>query len=305
MNFKILSDEQLVANTKNLVRVERETLTEILHHFREIEHRRVYARFGYSNLHEFATKHLGYSDAAAQRRISSMRLMREIPEIETKIQEGVLSLSNISRAQGLFRAEAKLERTFTRQEKIEILKSIESKSAREAEKELLKISPLAVPQEKVRQVTEDLTELKIVLDSKLMGKLQRLKELLSHKNPGMAQKEVIENALDIALNKLDPDRRSSKATPTSEWRSSNSRYVSAKVKHQVWTRDMGQCQFKSEDGKICGSRYLIEYHHTKPLAFGGQTTVENLKLFCKSHNSYQAIQDLGWEKMASFLNAEG
>lgn len=297
--MKFLSDDELVTKIKSLVRVERETLTEILHHFREVERRRIYSKLGYSSLHEFATKHLGYSDAAAQRRISSMRLMCEIPEIEMKIQDGTLSLSNIARAQNLFRAEAKHEKVFSKNKKIEVLRSIENKSAREAERELLKISPLAVPQEKTRQLTDELTEVKIIADSKLMGKLIRLKELLSHKNPRMTQSEVIDSALDFALKKLDPEQK--RSTPTSEWSSVDSRYVSASIKHKVWTRDKGQCQFKSKDNRTCGSRYLIEYHHVKPVAFGGQTSVENLKLYCKSHNSYQAIQDLGWKKMAPFL----
>ena len=81
MNLTNLNNLDLVSKTKNLVSEERKLTTEILVHLREIEKRRIHLYFGYSSLHEFCVKHLGYSDGSAHRRISAMRLIKEIPEI--------------------------------------------------------------------------------------------------------------------------------------------------------------------------------------------------------------------------------
>ena len=45
MNLKNLSDDSLISNTKNLVHKEREIITEILHHLREIERRRLFSKW--------------------------------------------------------------------------------------------------------------------------------------------------------------------------------------------------------------------------------------------------------------------
>ena len=81
MNLKMFENTQLIEKTKMLVQEEKRLTLEILHHLREIERRRLFAEMGFSSLFEFATKNLGYSPAAAYRRIEAMRLLTEIPEI--------------------------------------------------------------------------------------------------------------------------------------------------------------------------------------------------------------------------------
>jgi len=102
MNLKHLRDDELLTVTKDLVQMERTTLTKILHHLREIERRKLYSDLGCASLFEYAVKHLQYSEGQAGRRIQAMRLIKEIPEIEQKIASGALSLSNISQAQSFF-----------------------------------------------------------------------------------------------------------------------------------------------------------------------------------------------------------
>ena len=97
MNLKHLRDQELLANTEELVQTERSTLTKILHHLREIERRRLYSDKGCASLFEYTVKFLHYSEGQAGRRIQAMRLIKEIPEIGCKIESGALSLSNISK----------------------------------------------------------------------------------------------------------------------------------------------------------------------------------------------------------------
>jgi hypothetical protein len=47
----------------------------------EIQVRRLYAEKGFASLFEYAVQGLGYSEAAAGRRIAAMRLLVDVPEI--------------------------------------------------------------------------------------------------------------------------------------------------------------------------------------------------------------------------------
>jgi hypothetical protein len=78
---KDLSNEALLRNTHALVAEERKLTTEILWHMHEIQVRRLYAEKGFASLFEYAVQGLGYSEAAAGRRIAAMRLLVDVPEI--------------------------------------------------------------------------------------------------------------------------------------------------------------------------------------------------------------------------------
>ena len=98
-NFKNINDKILIQNTEKLVREERELLTKVLHHLREIDRRRLFSILGFKSLFDFTVRHLGYPEDQAYRRISAMRLIKEMPEIEKKIESGEISLTHIGLAQ--------------------------------------------------------------------------------------------------------------------------------------------------------------------------------------------------------------
>src|SRR5688572_15144624 len=117
LNLKGKSDSHLILDLKNFVRKERELLTRILKYLEEIEARKLYLARGHSSLFAFLTVELGYSESSAQRRIQAMRLLRDLPEIEEKIEKGTLSLSVASQVQGFFQQEDK-KRIGENQEKL-------------------------------------------------------------------------------------------------------------------------------------------------------------------------------------------
>jgi hypothetical protein len=136
MKLSHLTDDGLDQKIQCLVQSEREILTEILHHLREIESRRLFSRYGFSSLFSYTVKRLGYSEDQAHRRISAMRLLKELPAIEEKISSGELTLTNLSNAQTLFRQEKKAQVARTLDEKLELLEKLTHSSTREAEKTL-------------------------------------------------------------------------------------------------------------------------------------------------------------------------
>ena len=74
-----LSDRELLRETSNLVRHERHLQGAIIDHLAEIEARGLYLERGFSSLFDYAVRELGYSDAAAARRIGVMRLCADQP----------------------------------------------------------------------------------------------------------------------------------------------------------------------------------------------------------------------------------
>ena len=62
-----------------------------------------------------------------------------------------------------------------------------------------------------------------------------------------------------------------------EYKSKNERYISQKIKDQVWRRDRGECV-------KCGSNEMLEYDHIIPVVLGGKSTYRNLQLLCESCN---------------------
>src|SRR4051812_43014645 len=130
MNIRILSDEALHGRSQQLARREREILSEILEHLREIDRRKLFSAFGYKSLFEYAVKEFSYSEDQAYRRINAMRLLKELPEVEKKISDGSISLSALSVATSLFKAEAKYNIPFSKDRKLLIVNALQNKSRR-------------------------------------------------------------------------------------------------------------------------------------------------------------------------------
>jgi hypothetical protein len=331
MGFSNLSDAELEFQIRAAVTEENKAKTRVLHLLAEVERRRLYSK-EYPSLFEYCVRVLKYSSGAAQRRIDTMRAMKLIPEIEEKLISGELNLTSVSQAQSFFRHEAKQEKPYSLQEKKILLEKLENKSTRECIETLISISPNTVPQEKRRELTPHKTELKLTLDKKIVEKLDRLKALMSHRNPHMTDGELIDELVDMALQKLDPSLKQIKvksplqpksaeilnekiSLPAPEVKETEqvvggnvskgssvktatpSRYVPAPLKRAIWMRDQGRCSFKD-----CGSRYFLEIDHIKPMTLGGTTELPNLRLLCRAHNQRAAIESLGFKRMDKFIN---
>jgi hypothetical protein len=280
MNLKNISDEILLENTEALVQKEREVLGEVLWHLNEIDRRRLFSAFGYSSLFQYAVERLRYSEDQAYRRISAARLLQEVPEVECKIADGSLSLSNVSMVQTLFRRERTVHT-----EKVEILTALENKSAREAKKIVQGYSS-RVPEK--AEISADVQE-----------KIQRLKGLLAHSHPHLSTNELLHLLCDLGLKEWDPGKKEFrvKQSPwTSKVESKNPRFISAELKRKIWRRAGSQCEH-------CGSHYALEIDHCVPVPQGGGSTEENLRLLCRACNQRAAIEHFGIEKMQKYLNA--
>ena len=97
-----LSDRELLRATSTLVRHERHLQGAVIDHLSEIEARRLYLRRGCSSLFDYAVRELGYSDAAAGRRIGAVRLCADQPDARERLRDGSLTLSAAAELQWAF-----------------------------------------------------------------------------------------------------------------------------------------------------------------------------------------------------------
>ncbi len=191
------------------------------------------------------------------------------------------------------------------------------------------LAPLPPPEE-VRPLTAELRRLHVTVTKQWVEKLEAAKAALSHSIPSGSSEMVLEAALDallereakrkgLAVNRElgrvarpeQPGRvqeapapaASAQRTESAPVRGSPSQHrkaIPAHVRREVLQRDQRRCQAKLHDGRICGSTVRLELDHIQPIALGGPSTVENLRLLCARHNQLAARAVFGEAWMDSF-----
>ena len=234
-----LSDRELLRETSNLVRHERHLQGAIIDHLAEIEARGLYLQRGFSSLFDYAVRELGYSDAAAARRIGAMRLCADQPDAREGLRDGSLTLS----------AAAELQWAFARQRRRgsisgtaaiapagtpapdsapavpssaepeppplvldavgrqQLVEEAAGKSARQVRQMLADVDPeLAPPADRVRPLGDGRYELKAVIDAECQQGLEQLRGLLSHVDPRMTLGQLVGRLVKEGLDRHDPSR---------------------------------------------------------------------------------------------------
>jgi hypothetical protein len=362
MNLRHLSDEQLMTSSQCAVKVERESTTKVLHHFREIERRRLYSAHKYSSLFDMAVKFFGYTEDQANFRISAMRLLKELPELEEKVNSGELTLTHLSMARSHFRNEEKFaNKKTTKEEKLELVEKMQKTSKREAQVILRSVSsiPVAIPHDEIKPINENKSVFKFAADKTLEEDIKLLKGLLAHKYPNLSMGELFKKLCELGLEEWSPSREPKrrvknlnrvetkdglneaetkvivkanigegagedegagagacagacagadvdagtnsnakaaiKDLPVPERGAGCKRLSKAQITRQIWQRDNKRCT-------NCGSAFAIQKDHRQAKALGGDDSIENLRLLCRSCNQRAAIEQLGLNFMDPYLN---
>ena len=241
-----LSDRELLRETRNLVRHERHLQGAVIDHLSEIEARGLYLERGFSSLFDYAVRELGYSDAAAARRIGAMRLCADQADAREGLRDGSLTLS----------AAAELQWAFDRQRRRgsisgtaaiapagsaeqndpaadsapavplpsaepepppplvldavgrqQLVEEAAGKSARQVRQMLANLDPeLAPPADRVRPLGDGRYELKAVIDAECQQGLEQLRGLLSHVDPRMTLGQLVGRLVKEGLDRHDPSR---------------------------------------------------------------------------------------------------
>ena len=126
---------------------------------------------------------------------------------------------------------------------------------------------------------------------------EQYRALVSHEIPSGEMDLVFKDALKIAVAERSKRKFAATTRPGHARESANPRHIPAAVKRAVSERDERRCTFVSEAGKRCGERQFLEYDHIEPVAHGGTSTVENIRLLCRAHNQFEAERAFGTEFM--------
>ena len=235
-----LSDRELLRETSNLVRHERHLQGAVIDHLAEIEARGLYLQRGFSSLFDYAVRELGYSDAAAARRIGATRLCADQPDAREGLRDGSLTLSAAAELQWAFdrqRRRGSISGTAAiapagspapdsapavplpsaepqppplvldaagRQKLVE---EAAGKSARQVRRMLADLDPeLAPPADRVRPLGDGRYELRATIDAQCQQGLEQLRALLSHVDPRMTMGQLVGRLVQEALDRHDPSR---------------------------------------------------------------------------------------------------
>jgi hypothetical protein len=123
--------------------------------------------------------------------------------------------------------------------------------------------------------------------------LRRAQALLGHAVPSGDPAVVYARAMKHYLAHLEKQRLGAK--PGAAVRAGVGRSIPKALRRLVWERDGGRCAFVSADGHRCEETGRLEIDHVTPLALGGSTTPDNLRVLCRAHNQYEAERVLGKE----------
>jgi hypothetical protein len=128
-------------------------------------------------------------------------------------------------------------------------------------------------------LSAELSRLHVTVSKRFARKLEEARDA----RPDATEEELLEAGLDLLLAHV-AKRRGLVERPRQKPRPSKPEHVPAHVFREVWRRDGGRCQWKLANGEICGCTRHLQLDHVKPLALGGTSTVENLRILCRAHN---------------------
>jgi len=154
----------------------------------------------------------------------------------------------------------------------------------------------------LRPLSPDRYRYQLTIGGATLEKLRLARDMLRHALPSGDDEALLDRALTLLLDDLARKRFGSRKSAQLSRKAKRfgseiqlprkaakeSRDLPVAVKRAVWVRDLGRCAFVAQDGRHCGERAFVEFHHLRPYAAGGEATVGNIQLRCREHNGYEA-----------------
>ncbi|MCB9882100.1 MAG: HNH endonuclease [Planctomycetes bacterium] len=188
------------------------------------------------------------------------------------------------------------------------------------------------PVRRIEPVKPDVFNFRFAASGAFRGKLERLAEVVGVVDVVGNLAELLDMAIEHALEARDPERKlerrrkrqarkasaeqvsvvapASASPRPDEDASANtkialqvspakalSRYVSSELRELVFERADYQCEFVTRDGVRCDERTGLQIDHIVPHGMHGPTELVNLRCFCGVHNRWAAEQVYGEEFM--------
>ncbi len=327
-----LSTEELDRSAEKLVRAEKRNVALVIAHIAEMSRRKGHLECGYKNLFEYCTRRLHLSEGSVALRIQVANVSRRFPQILVALAENRMSLT----VAGL------LAPVLTESNVEKLLADCAGMTKRDAEEYLVALRPKPVFTPSIRKTPSrsqeqaasrhptrpqattsrpaprvspsileparpELFNFRFAADRGFKEKFERLAEVLGVENPLQRMAEIMEQALDIALDKKDLKRKRARRVEREAKRSggtpgkksrpdeipAKSRYIPSEVRERIHERAGHQCEFQALDGTRCRSRTGLEIEHQRPFALHRSHDERFLRLHCRPHNRLSAERVFG------------
>jgi len=296
----------------------------------EVDFRKLYLTQGYSSMKDFCEEVLHFTEDAALKRIQAARKAREFPELFDAVADGRLHLSAICLLAPHLTVEnaAELMGAATHRGKAQIREWLDRRFPAPqlalAPAQLVEMAARVLPGQVAVAGGEPIALLEAPSHSDSAApispvshapghvvksdwkdvqlkmrdsKLQYARELASAAIPSGSPSLIVDAALDLFIRHYEKKKFGATARPQKPRESQRPGHIPAQVRRAVWEGSGGQCVIVGENGKRCGARKFLEFDHIVPLARGGKSTVENLRLVCRAHNQHAAERAFGAEFM--------
>ncbi|MEP7029012.1 MAG: HNH endonuclease signature motif containing protein [Candidatus Eisenbacteria bacterium] len=327
-----LSNEQLLAGFVALRAQERCTMAALLAHIAEIDGRHLYLRAGFESMRAYCVHELRLSEDAAAKRIQVARLAHGIPAIFPAIADGRLHLgavralaSHLTRTNAeelvavaahrtVEEIEVELARLYPQPEALRLDDGISPQVVVPQQPNLVEHATWhaslpaegAIPVEvaprvrtKIAPLSPDRYTLQVTLPGATHDKLRRAQRLLGHALPAGDVADVLDRALTLLIGHLERRKFGAPTHPRNMRPTTSPRGIPARVRRAVYEREEGRCASIDELGRRCESAFRLEFDHIVPVARGGKSVVENLRLVCRAHNQAAAEAVFGQEFVES------
>ena len=332
--FDALSPEAVRRRLDTVDLEEKTKLAEALALIALMDERGDYLEAGYSCMQKYCMGRLGMSEEKAQRRIRAARLGRHFSQVFPRIADGRLTVTNAceiapvltpANAEQLFEAAAHKPKLEVRRLVYAIQNpaptnaptSTPSSEPEDAQAPALSLSDLcalAAPDTgmtetaparvnrtrgRVFETEHGAHALRVEFTEEEFADFTKVRDLLSHVVRNGDPAEVIARALSIAVAQLEKQRYGAGPGSAEVKRTPKGRHIPKALRRFIAERDGYCCTFTSPDGHRCGETRALQIDHITPLAQGGETRADNLRLLCAHHNRHEAAKRLGEERMAA------
>lgn len=257
----------------------------------EVDHAKVFLMLGYTSLFNYCVQALGLSEGVAYNFVTVARKAREVPVLQSAIQNGSLSVSKARKIAPVL--------TLANQE--EWVEKAKALSTRKIEEEVARVAPREATPERMKFVSENRLELRMGISKALQEKLKRVQDLEAQRTGrAVSVEETLDALLNVYLEAKDPVKRAARvlkrkvnadAPVTGQVKrletSENREPIPAAIRHQIQLRDGGRCSHVDPNGSLCENRRWLDVHHVLERSQGGGNDLENLVTLCAPHHKME------------------
>ena len=320
-SLRHLADHALLTNLDGLDARDSETTAELLAHLAEVDERKLFVPAGYPCMRDYCIHGRHYSKDVANKRVRAARAARRFPVIFEMVADGRLHLCGVS----------VLASRLTPENAEDLLTVASHKTREEIERLLAEryprpdfpemLGPVApgpldgngnpgapahldvlvapgplestAPHPRMMPLSADRSAFQCTIPRRVEDKIRYAQTLASHHLPSGDLAALLELFVDAFIEKQEKKKFGATSRPRQGRGSSDPRYIPLEVKRAVRKRDGGRCTFLGTNGHRCTACRHLHFDHITPVARGGASTVDNVRLLCSAHNQHEAERVFG------------